>query len=145
MELGQRDVVSDHTSMDIPGDSISDPVTRPAQDNQEDITLSMKSVKSFETAPIGDEQMLTDEMNSAYANAVQQSSETTVSGEIVQIPLDENESQDLEAQASVNAGDDSVPLADAPLIGAPFRLVSFFAKYVSGADLVNEGSSNSLE
>ncbi|XP_065852323.1 uncharacterized protein [Euphorbia lathyris] len=61
------------------------------------------------------------------------------SGEIVQIPLDENPLQDLEVQAGEN--DDkpqAVPLSDAPLTGAPLRLISFFAKYVSGADLVNK-------
>ncbi|XP_074587641.1 uncharacterized protein LOC141843485 isoform X2 [Curcuma longa] len=31
--------------------------------------------------------------------------------------------------------DEKVPFTDAPLIGAPFRLISFMAKYVSGADL----------
>ncbi|XP_042440849.1 kinesin heavy chain-like isoform X2 [Zingiber officinale] len=30
---------------------------------------------------------------------------------------------------------EEVPFTDAPLIGAPFRLISFMAKYVSGADL----------
>lgn len=34
------------------------------------------------------------------------------------------------------APDKEVPFTDAPLIGAPFRLISFMAKYVSGADLV---------
>lgn len=34
------------------------------------------------------------------------------------------------------APDKEVPFTDAPLIGAPFRLISFIAKYVSGADLV---------
>lgn len=31
--------------------------------------------------------------------------------------------------------DEKVPFTDAPLLGAPFRLISFMAKYVSGADL----------
>nr|XP_009384946.1 PREDICTED: uncharacterized protein LOC103972359 isoform X3 [Musa acuminata subsp. malaccensis] len=38
---------------------------------------------------------------------------------------------------------EAVPLSDAPLIGAPFRLISFMAKYVSGADLVKQNSSRS--
>ncbi|EPS72147.1 hypothetical protein M569_02612 [Genlisea aurea] len=36
--------------------------------------------------------------------------------------------------------DMTVPLSDAPLIGAPFRLISFVARYVSGADLVDKSS-----
>lgn len=66
------------------------------------------------------------------------------SDEIVQIPLDENEVQsvDLEA-AKVNQDDEEVPLTNAPLIGAPFRLISFVARYVSGADLVNKNSATS--
>lgn len=63
-------------------------------------------------------------------------------GEIVQIPLDDNEVRDPELQDANNVEKDAVPLTDAPLIGAPFRLVSFVAKYVSGADLVNQSSSN---
>ncbi|KAF7845204.1 myosin-9 isoform X1 [Senna tora] len=64
------------------------------------------------------------------------------SGEIVQIPLDDNEVQipELELQAAQNVDNDEVPITDAPLIGAPFRLISFVAKYVSGADLVNQSS-----
>ncbi|XP_059305219.1 uncharacterized protein LOC132056849 isoform X4 [Lycium ferocissimum] len=65
------------------------------------------------------------------------------SDEIVQIPLDENEVQsaDLEA-ANVDHGEEEVPLSNAPLIGAPFRLISFFARYVSGADLVNKNTTS---
>ena len=58
--------------------------------------------------------------------------------EIVQIPLDDNEVPDVEMQAEDKSG---VPLTDAPLIGAPLRLISFVAKYVSGADLVNKDDS----
>ncbi|XP_055812778.1 COP1-interactive protein 1 isoform X4 [Solanum dulcamara] len=66
------------------------------------------------------------------------------SDEIVQILLDENEvhSADLEV-ANVDQDDEEVPLTNAPLIGAPFRLISFFARYVSGADLVNKNSATS--
>ncbi|CAK7343518.1 unnamed protein product [Dovyalis caffra] len=63
-------------------------------------------------------------------------------GEIVQIPLDDNEVQDLEMQAVETDDKSGVPITDAPLIGAPFRLISFVAKYVSGADLVNKDDSN---
>lgn len=62
-------------------------------------------------------------------------------GEIVQIPLDDNEVQDSDFHDDTNVEND-VPITDAPLIGAPFRLISFVAKYVSGADLVEQTSSN---
>ncbi|KAG6744403.1 hypothetical protein POTOM_053123 [Populus tomentosa] len=71
------------------------------------------------------------------AAALPQSSEPDAE-EIVQIPLDDNEVPDVEMQAEDKSG---VPLTDAPLIGAPFRLISFVAKYVSGADLVNKDDS----
>ncbi|XP_057971204.1 uncharacterized protein LOC131159966 [Malania oleifera] len=61
-------------------------------------------------------------------------------GEIVPIPLNKNEVQDLGSQAAERDKKAAVPLSDAPLIGAPFRMISFVAKYVSGADLVNKGS-----
>ncbi|KAK1321205.1 hypothetical protein QJS10_CPA03g00051 [Acorus calamus] len=53
--------------------------------------------------------------------------------EIVEVLVQENET--VEEQ--------NIPLSDAPLIGAPFRLISFFARYVSGADLVNKSHPNS--
>ncbi|CAA7392943.1 unnamed protein product [Spirodela intermedia] len=67
------------------------------------------------------------------------------SPEIVQIPLDDDREQVQLAPAAreVEAAEmAAVPLSDAPLIGAPFRLISFFANYVSGADLVKESSQN---
>ncbi|KAF6168707.1 hypothetical protein GIB67_026593 [Kingdonia uniflora] len=65
--------------------------------------------------------------------------------EIVQVSLDDNELQDVAvSEPTAETGDESgVPLTDAPLIGAPFRLISFFAKYVSGADLVKKNTSSS--
>ncbi|XP_050213410.1 uncharacterized protein LOC126664861 [Mercurialis annua] len=59
------------------------------------------------------------------------------SGQIVQIPLDDNELRDLELQTVESHNTEPVPMSDAPLIGAPFRLISFVAKYVTGADLVD--------
>lgn len=59
------------------------------------------------------------------------------SGEIVQISLDENDATSTE-KAKAGGDSDSVPLTDAPLIGAPFRFISLVARYVSGADLVEK-------
>lgn len=42
------------------------------------------------------------------------------------------------AQISLHEEKTDIPISDSPLIGAPFRVVSFFARYVSGADLVNK-------
>ncbi|GKB37068.1 hypothetical protein Tco_0882010, partial [Tanacetum coccineum] len=58
--------------------------------------------------------------------------------EIVQISLDENDVAAPTTSTSfpVPEKTDPVALTDAPLIGAPFRLISFVARYVSGADLV---------
>lgn len=70
---------------------------------------------------------------------LQNSSEIIESEEIIPISLDDNDTQGLEllAQESDN-NNGGVPLSDAPLVGAPFRFISFVAKYVSGADLVNK-------
>ncbi|XP_004302523.1 PREDICTED: kinesin-like protein KIF20B isoform X1 [Fragaria vesca subsp. vesca] len=58
--------------------------------------------------------------------------------EIMQIPLDASEVQDLELQSATEVTNEAVSITDAPLIGAPFRLVSFVARYVSGADLISK-------
>lgn len=71
------------------------------------------------------------------------SSKVMESDEIVQIPLDENERGPTELEAWNEVEKAEVPLTDAPLIGAPFRLISFVARYVSGADLVEKNSVKS--
>ncbi|KAI3474362.1 hypothetical protein Pfo_029215 [Paulownia fortunei] len=71
------------------------------------------------------------------------SSEIIEADEIVQIPLDENEVKETNLEVAQNDEKTDVPLADAPLIGAPFRIISFVARYVSGADLVNKNTGKS--
>ncbi|GAB2300787.1 hypothetical protein Dimus_034823 [Dionaea muscipula] len=93
--------------------------------------ISVESSKSFDGTLAEDAVRTADN----YDNI-----ETSVSGEIVQIPLDETETQDLESQTLIQEESEDVPFTDAPLIGAPFRLISFVAKYVTGADLVNKSS-----
>ncbi|XP_061966542.1 uncharacterized protein LOC133690311 isoform X5 [Populus nigra] len=96
--------------------------THPMADSNANLTALGHKLESLEMEP---------------AVVVQYSSEGG-SGEIVQIPLDDNEVPDLEMQAAeTDDKSGAVPLTDAPLIGAPFRLISFVAKYVSGGDLVN--------
>lgn len=82
-------------------------------------------------------------INDKDGNALANSSDLE-SNEIVQIPLDENEVMDAsDLEAGQNDEKIDVPLSEAPLIGAPFRLISSFARYVSGADLVDKNSGSS--
>ncbi|KAF8041730.1 hypothetical protein BT93_A0359 [Corymbia citriodora subsp. variegata] len=79
-----------------------------------------------------------DKINGEHGLLISSSVKLEDTGEIVQIPLDDNDVQDLESQAVESEEKIVVPLSDAPLIGAPFRLISFFTSYVSGADLVDK-------
>ncbi|KAJ1297275.1 hypothetical protein BS78_01G364300 [Paspalum vaginatum] len=59
--------------------------------------------------------------------------------EIIPVPLDDIQiHEDDPRQTGADNEIDEVPFSDAPIIGAPFRLISFVARYVSGADLVNQ-------
>lgn len=74
------------------------------------------------------------------ANARQGFDEPRTSGEIVPVPLDDiliHEDDPQPVGADVETAEE-VPFTDAPIVGAPFRLISFVARYVSGADLVNQ-------
>ncbi|KAH6832393.1 hypothetical protein C2S53_007253 [Perilla frutescens var. hirtella] len=105
-----------------------------------------------EMIPISDnnrsleEVMAKDERNGELVNInpgprAAHSSEVIEIDEIVQIPLDENEVKETTSEVAQNDDDvDVVELTDAPLIGAPFRLISFVARYVSGADLVSKNT-----
>ncbi|KAJ6798518.1 Uncharacterized protein M6B38_209635 [Iris pallida] len=67
-----------------------------------------------------------------------------ISEDVVSVPLDDIQVVEAEPQPVKNEMTPAeLPLSDAPLIGAPFRLFSFVAKYVSGADLVNQERSRS--
>ncbi|KAJ0089391.1 hypothetical protein Patl1_31576 [Pistacia atlantica] len=100
-----------------------------------------RKLESPEIVEVKDERNTVNNVHAEPLAFVPNPSEADDSGEIVQIPLDDNEVQDLESQAGEMDEKTAVPLSDAPLVGAPFRLISFVAKYVSGADLV-ENSSN---
>ncbi|XP_039830426.1 uncharacterized protein LOC120691421 isoform X10 [Panicum virgatum] len=61
------------------------------------------------------------------------------SEEIVSVPLDDIQiHEDDPRQPGAEDEIDEVPFSDAPITGAPFRLISFVARYVSGADLVTK-------
>ncbi|OEL14858.1 hypothetical protein BAE44_0024123 [Dichanthelium oligosanthes] len=63
----------------------------------------------------------------------------TTGEEVVPVPLDDIQiHEDDPRQPGADDEINEVPFSDAPIIGAPFRLISFVAKYVSGADLVNQ-------
>lgn len=84
----------------------------------------------------------TDNVDVEQASVIPSSFASEEPGEIVQISLDENEIRNLGIQAANNDENAVVEFSDAPLIGAPFRLISFVAKYVSGADLIDKNSSH---
>lgn len=139
IELGRRNVQSEHdtdlgTPIEIAEKSLEAVPIKEERIDGENVV----KIESLEVVSIKDE-------NTDYSKvAIPNSSETSESGEIVQIPLDENEVQAVESEAGEKdeeIGD--VGLTDAPLIGAPFRFISFVAKYVSGADLVSKSSSES--
>lgn len=72
-------------------------------------------------------------------NAHQGFDETRMNGEIVPVPLDDIQIHEVDPQPPGSDFESAeVPFTDAPIVGAPFRLISFVARYVSGADLVNQ-------
>ncbi|CAM0872981.1 unnamed protein product [Alopecurus aequalis] len=72
-------------------------------------------------------------------NAQQGFDEPRTSGEIVPVPLDDIQiHEDVPQPLGSDVEEAEVPFTDAPIVGAPFRLISFVARYVSGADLVNQ-------
>lgn len=120
-------------------------------ESSEKISATGERMESFETIQMGDRISSTNNADTAISSITTiqieeypASNEAGGSEEIVQVPLDdsevlENESPIIALEAEENV---TLPLSDAPLIGAPFRLFSFVAKYVSGADLVNTSNSS---
>ena len=114
----------------------------PIHDQRSIEAVPINDKSPLEAVPMNDERISADIEDVEQTAVIPNSSETDDSGEIVQIPLDENEARELELQAAENDRNTTVPITDAPLIGAPFRFISFVAKYVSGADLVGKSSTN---
>ena len=115
----------------------------PQQGSQtkENMPILGQELNSIEIVPVREERNGIRSSDNNHAYLITEPSISEVSGEIVQIPLDENEVRDHEVQVPVDDENAAVPISDAPLIGAPFRLISFVSRYVSGADLVNENAS----
>lgn len=110
-------------------------------ESEENITVAFRGLDSSGEAPAVNS---SGPVNAGHVDGVISSSSLASedSGEIVQIPLDDSVARRPELQAVQNVEKDEVPLTDAPIIGAPFRFISFVAKYVSGADLVHQSSPN---
>lgn len=113
-------------------------------ESNKNLPVTGKKLESGEIVPIQVETIGgdTDNVDVEQASVIPSSFASEEPGEIVQISLDENEIRNLGIQAANNDENTVVEFSDAPLIGAPFRLISFVAKYVSGADLIDKNSSH---
>lgn len=113
-------------------------------ESNKNLSVTGKKLESGEIVPIQVETIGgdTDNVDVEQASVIPSSFASEEPGEIVQISLDENEIWNLGIQAANNDENTVVEFSDAPLIGAPFRLISFVAKYVSGADLIDKNSSH---
>ncbi|XP_074322548.1 uncharacterized protein LOC141659531 isoform X2 [Apium graveolens] len=85
--------------------------------------------------------IVVDDVSSEYQPLLEEKT-MPVENEIEQIPPEESEASgtNLSVEDSSSEETSLVPISDAPLIGAPFRFISFMARYVSGADLVSQGT-----
>ncbi|KAL5711511.1 hypothetical protein ACHQM5_021958 [Ranunculus cassubicifolius] len=115
-----------------------------------ELTVQLPEIASFDSniPEYRSEMLETQEIVEAAPVVVDNVEETRSQGsyemdEIVQIPLDETEIQEVEVEDAEKEDNDGITLTEAPLTGAPFRFISFVARYVSGADLVNQNISKS--
>ncbi|CAN6807799.1 unnamed protein product [Brassica oleracea] len=104
----------------------------------ESLAIEVQKSDALEEIPIHDEMIRIDDSGDMETALV----ERNLTEETVPVSVNPNGEIDVESQVAV-AGEaeevsGGVPLVDAPLIGAPFRLVSFVARYVSGADLAEK-------
>lgn len=107
----------------------------------ESLAIEVQKSESLEDIPIHDELIRTDHSRGLDATLVEGNLSEGESEEPMPVSLYPNGEIDVESQVVVSGEDEAragVPLVDAPLIGAPFRLVSFVARYVSGADLAEK-------
>ncbi|XP_038906167.1 myosin-6 [Benincasa hispida] len=100
---------------------------------------SSKSLDALESVPIHNHSIGSDFVDLDNDFLASKSSMPMAAGEIEQTPLHEIEDRNRDRELPATGSDEQdVLLSDAPLIGAPYRLISFMAKYVSGADLVGK-------
>ncbi|KAJ0262292.1 Mitochondrial ATP synthase D chain-related protein [Hirschfeldia incana] len=104
----------------------------------ESLAIEVQKSDALEEIPIHDELIRIDDSGDKETALL----DRNLPEETVPVSVNPNGEIDVESQVAV-AGEEEeasggVPLVDAPLIGAPFRLVSFVARYVSGADLAEK-------
>ncbi|KAK6943352.1 hypothetical protein RJ641_024454 [Dillenia turbinata] len=133
-------VGSDLTIKNVEGSSTVDSVSETREKSMHHVAL--KTARSKEET-IGNNISIdsTTVVAPLPVEKMENSSEYLENAEIIKIPLHENEIQEVDSQTTDNE-ETEVSFTEAPLIGAPFRLISFVAKYVSGADLVNKNASD---
>ncbi|KAK9167882.1 hypothetical protein Syun_000022 [Stephania yunnanensis] len=153
IELNRRSKVLDDSSTAVPDDSVLViSQTMPNRSNRDHVSefeeKMLRSGKTLEyqsTLETKKENIDVDHTNNETMTLEGIPNEDSVRSyeagdreEIVQMSLDENEIEEVEALAAEADAKEGVTLSDAPLTGAPFRLISFVARYVSGADLVDD-------
>ncbi|CAN6978148.1 unnamed protein product [Brassica oleracea var. botrytis] len=106
----------------------------------ESLAIEVQKSDTLEEIPIHDELIRTDDSGDIETAPLDRNL-SGVTEETVTVSVNPNGEIDVESQVVVGEEEEAsggVPLVDAPLIGAPFRLVSFVARYVSGADLAEK-------
>ena len=106
----------------------------------ESLAIEVQKSDTLEEIPIHDELIRTDDSGDIETAPLDRNL-SGVTEETVPVSVNPNGEIDVESQVVVGEEEEAsggVPLVDAPLIGAPFRLVSFVARYVSGADLAEK-------
>lgn len=145
LDKKQNETIKDLSNSDLSqerGLNISSPSVETIQENNGNLLTAVQAMQYPGTVPV----------------TADSSNDTTITVDIDQVqklelllpslseetvhPLQDVEINEEEV-ASSDERTGAVPLSDAPLIGAPFRLFSFMAKYVAGSDLVSETSSKS--
>lgn len=146
IETRQNSTAADHMTESINnssalGEQKESAEAVPVDNSSSQGAVPVNNKGSQEPVQTNDDRIRANTEHAEQTAVILNSIETEDSGEIVQIPLDENEVRELELHAAERDAQTKVPLTDAPLIGAPFRFISFVAKYVSGADLVEKRSA----
>ncbi|KAI3829521.1 hypothetical protein L1987_03647 [Smallanthus sonchifolius] len=139
-ELDQKTATTQSSSPIKPVDPlVKNPKAADMDETSTTETDSMPSSAETDTVSnVGPSDTLVNHMHSEGSDLNQISRVSMESGEIVQISLNEIDVAAATSAIYVPEDADPVPLTDAPLIGAPFRFISFVARYVSGADLVQK-------